>query len=289
MFAMCSKPLVYVVFLVNMHVVVASQCKSKGLKPASKPEAFEVHFVIIRRELNGSMITDKRTILQKSTDVMSDGKLVAVQPYINVTYNGQRVCLSFMEINTIDDKVESRRCKIKCSQVAERLQRAILIEQQSFASNKDKRIETLISIKVMEKAPKCSFCIGNECSEGKANPKQCSRGDKCYYMTIRDNPGEAIGFPTMGCMDDILFQRLEPAECLNGCSFNIKYGSWKRYVCTYCCNNDLCNDDIRIQKELEEKARASLKSAATTRIGMQSSALSPGIVLIISALLTSIM
>ena len=250
----------------NSNTMAEGQCKPKNLQPARKLQILELSTSVMQRELNESTILKQSSVSKRKVDIINNGTVVNIPPNITLTYNGKFVCISFIMIKTVDDKKISAFCRRSCLPVGKSHEETIQLKEQRFTKSGHTLIETILAFKIQEKAPQCLFCIGNECRAGKAKPKQCIRGDKCYYMTIRDTPNEAKGYPTMGCISDILFQKLEPTKCMNGCSSDIKYGSWKRYVCTYCCDSNLCNNSIRVQKEMEEKQNRSLKSMATQNL-----------------------
>lgn len=281
MHAINKKPIVCILFLVHTQVTAIGQCFNRRLQSSQKVRTLEMSVSVVTREVNGSIMTHQRTELQKSTDIASDGKKVTIEPYLSVSCNGRIVCIAFKEQKALDGKLESSVCKTSCSHIAKSQLKSLLLKRQMFTKSNGTFEETILLFKIDDKAPVCSFCIGNECSEGKAKPKQCNRGDKCYYMTIKDHPDEPKGFPTMGCVSDILFQRLEPARCFEGCSYDVKYGSWKRYVCTYCCSSDLCSKEIRIKKEIEEKKQRCFKSSPAPSLVKKSSLHWPGICAVI--------
>eukprot|EP00112_Aurelia_sp_Birch-Aquarium-sp1_P000258 Seg1020.1 transcript_id=Seg1020.1/GoldUCD/mRNA.D3Y31 product="hypothetical protein" protein_id=Seg1020.1/GoldUCD/D3Y31 len=240
-------------------------CKPSALPFVNQQTSAEVTVTAMTQEINGSQQVAQSSRVIRKVDLPSDAKMTTLQPYVNVRFNGLQLCIGVKFVMLRNTKPTKFICHRRCLLFKKFISESILVRQENFEENSNRTLKTFMRFTVKETAPRCAFCIGQEdCVPGQTQTKQCNHGDKCYYMTVRDDVNDPNAFPTMGCNSDILFRRLDPAECWNGCKQHVKYGKWDRYACTFCCANDLCNDEILAQKIAEEKARINSKNASTT-------------------------
>ena len=240
-----------------------NDCMPSALTFVNQQTSAELTLTAVTKEINGSQQVAQSSRVIRKVDLPSDAKTTILQPYINVRFNGLQLCISVKFVMLLDTKVTKSVCHRRCLSFKKFITASLLVRQENFEENLNRVLKTFMRFTVKETAPRCAFCIGQEdCIPGQTQTKQCNHGDKCYYMTVRDDENDPNAFPTMGCNSDILFQRLDPAECWNGCKKHVKYGKWDRYACTFCCANDLCNEDVLTQKIAEQDARINTKNAS---------------------------
>ena len=192
-------------------------------------------------------------------DMKSNGQNTSIQKDVEARFSEALVCISVKETERLDHIVIKTQCHLKCLDITTKHEMSIILQRDRFSDTTNTSIVTTLKFSISRKALKCNFCIGYECEQELQEQADCMVGDNCYYMTLQDDENDADAFPKMGCTSDILFQRLETAECWNGCRSHVQYGAWDRYVCTFCCDTDACNN-VSMKRQWQERQRVTAKA-----------------------------
>jgi hypothetical protein len=95
---------------------------------------------------------------------------------------------------------------------------------------------------VPDEAFDCYMCSGDGCQRTSPARDSCPSGQQCYKMEVRRDTDVDSPFIIKGCTNDQTFWK---RSCFDDCKDNQQFGVETARICTYCCDDVLCNSGIK--------------------------------------------